>query len=179
MTKKKRAVLIVIAVLVLALAASCLWYTRPMTLAQLTPEVADHSPCEEIHVSASERSEDGAPASYVFTLTSNDPAFDQLPTLFEDQTYRRSLQNLLPGGSQSHSSQPGDFQWIVILEGYGQTILDDGSTVSGTMLQFSNFFGSLSVNNVGSGDDWQVTVPSQDQWLTEVMEVIRQFPPEG
>lgn len=39
------------------------------------------------------------------------------------------------------------------------------------------FYGQLEI---GVSDHiWQATVPDQDQWLSDVMDIIRQFPAEG
>ena len=174
MTKKKRVTLIVVLALVLAAAIFCLWYTRPMTFEQLMPGVTDLSSCREIQIYAHYQPA-GSPReeSYNFTLTQDNPIFDQMLSLFEDQTYRRSLRSLLPDNGQTHFRQPGDFRWIVSLGGYESITLADGSTGSGTLFICNNFFGSLSVGSVVLNEHWRATVPNQEQWLQTVMDLIR------
>ena len=50
MTKKKRVTLIVVLALVLALAASVLWYTRPVTIAQLASLPEQESPYYDVSI---------------------------------------------------------------------------------------------------------------------------------
>ena len=176
MTKKKRGILIIALALVLAAAIFCLWYTRPLSFDQLSPDV-DLPPCEEIQISANYAS-DGFPSHrYDLILTPEDPAFDQLLSLFEGQTYRRSLWNLLPQGAvQRHTLQPGDFLWAIHLGGYADTQFPDGTIAGGYLLDINNFYGTVEVTFFGK--TWRVNIPDMDQWLADVMDIIMQFPAE-
>ena len=49
--------------------------------------------------------------------------------------------------------------------------LPGGHEASGALLHFTNFYGTLDVSVLG--EDWQANTNQQDQWLGEVMEVIR------
>ena len=126
MTKRKYVVLIVILVLALALTAFCLWYTRPMTFDHLSPEV-DLPACQEIRVDATYHNASHDRDEYELTISPDDPAFDQLLSLLEHQTYRRSMRNLLPQTSRTVSLQPGDFQWHIILEYEEAVLFPDGT----------------------------------------------------
>ncbi len=175
MTKKKRVTLIVVVALVLAAASFCLWYTRPLTLDQLSAGTEITS-CQRLVVTASQQSGSSDSELYNLTLTPEDPAFDQLLSLFEAQTYRRALGNLLSLGNHSWSDplDPGDFRWNITLETFDSAEENGDQAV---VLEFYNFYGQLEI---GVSDHiWQATVPDQDQWLSDVMEIIRQFPAEG
>lgn len=168
--------LCVVAVLALLAAIFCFWYTRPVSFADLSPGV-DLPPCQEIRIYATYYNGSQDLDDYELTITPEDPAFDQLLSLFEAQTYRRSLGNLLPQGTRHHNTQPGDFRWEVILHYEDEVLFPNGSWGRGDLLQFRDFFGALDV--FFDGEIWQATVPDQDQWLSDVMEIIRQFPAEG
>ena len=164
MTGKKirRIILLIIAALLIAAA---LIYTRPMTIAQHCPGL-DLSECQQIRGYY----HDGTTVALVqFILEPEDPAFAQVMELFEGRTFRRSLRSLLPQGTRTHRTQEGDFQWEVYFR-FEQVPLPDGSTVSGDILQFNNFYGELDLSF--DGDSWRVTTSKQKQWLTEVMKVI-------
>ena len=171
MTRKRRVVLIVVLTLVLAVAAFCLWYTHPRSFSQLVPGAP---PCQEIQISAHYRPEGARQEeAYHFSITPDNPIFDQLLSLFEHQTYRRSLRSLLPDNHvQTHAVQPGDFRWIVSLDGYEEVTLADGSRVSGTLFQCNNYYGTLYVGSMITDQNWQATVPSQGQWVQTVMDLI-------
>ena len=170
MTKRKYVVLIVILVLALALTAFCLWYTRPMTFDHLSPEV-DLPACQEIRVDATYHNASHDRDEYELTISPDDPAFDQLLSLLEHQTYRCSLRNLLPQTSRTVSLQPGDFQWHIILEYEEAVLFPDGTWGKGALLQFHSFYdGTLDVSF--AGNHWQAVVPKQEQWLSDLMQLI-------
>ena len=168
LAKKKWLLLAAIAAV---LAAFCLWYTRPVPFQDLIPG-AELPPCHQIRVHASyEREQGRQPEEYQLTITPEDPSFDPLLSLFTGQSYRRSLGNLLPRGGRIHSTQPGDFEWLVYLDYEEPITLPDGSEASGTLLHFTNFYGTLDVSVLG--EDWQANTDQQEQWLWEVMEIIQ------
>ena len=166
MTKKKRIALIA----VLVLAVFCLWYTRPIPFQDLIPGT-ELPPCQQIRVYASYEKDISQREEYELTITPEDPSFDPLLALFTDRSYRRSLRNLLPRGGRIHNTQPGDFEWLVYLDYEDPITLPDGSEGSGTLFRFTNFFGTLDVSALR--EDWQANTRAMDQWLGEVMEVIR------
>ena len=161
---------IILAAIAAALAAFALWYTRPVPFQNLIPE-AELPPCQQIRVYASYEEEGADRQEYEMTITPEDLSFDPLLSLFTDQSYRRSLWNLLPRGGRTHSTRPGDFRWWAILDYEETVVLPDGSEGSGSLLQFSNFYGTLDVSVLG--EDWQANTDHQEQWLWEVMEIIQ------
>lgn len=165
--KKKWIILTAIAV---ALTAFCLWYTRPIPFQELIPGT-ELPPCQQIRVYASYEKDISQREEYELTITPEDPSFDPLLSLFTDRSYRRSLRNLLPRGSRIHSTQPGDFEWLVYLDYEEPITLPDGSEGSGTLFRFTNFFGTLDVSVLR--EDWQANTDQQEQWLWEVMEIIQ------
>lgn len=168
-TKKKW---IILAAVAAALAAFGLWYTRPVPFQDLIPEV-ELPPCQQIRVYASYEKDISQREEYELTITPEDSSFDPLLALFTDRSYRRSLRNLLPRGGRTHSTRPGDFRWWAILDYEETVILADGSEGSGSLLQFSNFYGTLDISVLG--EDWQANTDHQEQWLWEVMEVIQSY----
>ena len=104
--------LLVLAVL-LAGSAALLWYTRPMTLRQLCPEV-DLSQCSSITVYY--EVVPSAVGNERLVLERDDPAFDTLLKELQDRTFSRSLTSLLPRGTQTVRTMDGDFQWELLLE---------------------------------------------------------------
>ena len=167
---KKKITLIVLAVVILFLAAAGLWYTRPMTLEQLCPGI-ELSECVQLRVYFFQSAEDrpASSGSDELTLTTEDPEFSALLGQFQGRTFRRSLLGLLPQGTRTHATSAGDFKWEVIFR-FEQISLPDGSTVSGDMLQLSNFFGTLDISF--DGETWRATTGGKNQWLADVMAVI-------
>ena len=161
---------IILAAVAIALAAFCLWYTRPVPFQELIPGT-ELPPCQQLRVYASYEKDISQREEYELTITPEDPSFDPLLSLFTDRSYRRSLWNLLPRGGRTHSTRPGDFRWWAILD-YEETVaLPDGSEGSGSLLHFTNFYGTLDVSVLG--EDWQANTDQQEQWLWEVMEIIQ------
>ena len=89
---------IILAAAAAALVLFVLWYTRPIPFQELIPG-AELPPCQRIRVYADYEPQRRGPGKMNPTrlsLPSGDPAYDQLRALFEDQSYSRSLWNLLP-----------------------------------------------------------------------------------
>ena len=61
---------------------------------------------------------------------------------------------------------------MVILDYDADVTLPDGTIGGGSLLDFNNFYGTLDVD-VAGGERWQANTRAMDQWLGEVMEVIR------
>ena len=161
---------IILAAIAVALATFCLWYTRPVPFQNLIPGV-ELPPCQQIRVYASYEGEGGNREEYELTFTPEDSSFEPLLSLFADRSYRRSLRNLLPRGGRTHGTRPGDFRWWAILDYEETVVLPDGSAGSGSLLQFSNFYGTLDISVLG--EDWQANTDHQEPWLQEVMEIIQ------
>ena len=160
---------IILAAVAIALAAFCLWYTRPIPFQELIPG-KELPPCQQLRVYASYEKDISQREEYELTITPEDPSFDPLLSLFTDRSYRRSLWNLLPRGGRIHDPQPGDFQWQVYLDYEEPITLPDGSQGSGTLFHFTNFYGALDVSVLG--EDQRSSTDQQEQWLRSVMEAI-------
>lgn len=166
----------------------CLWYTWPVPYEDLVPEGAE---CQEITIDAYTflGEKDNTTQDYRATLTPEDPVFGQLSSLVEGQSYRHHLDNLfqsrydLRGGRY----EPGDFSWHVTFhydvpqeDGTVQKTevlicgnqYEGGEPYGGTYLYviIDNLFGSDEYEN------WDATVADQQQWIADVMDVIRQLP---
>ena len=166
---------IILAAVAAALVLFALWYTRPIPFQELIPG-AELPPCQRIRVYA-DYSPNGRPReneSYEAEFAPGDPAYDQLRALFEEQSYSRSLWNLLPRPFIRYHYPNGteQFQWWVILDYDADVTLPDGTIGGGSLLDFNNFYGTLDVD-VAGGERWQANTRAMDQWLGEVMEVIR------
>lgn len=165
MTHKKHFCIIVL-ILVLVLVGSAFWYTRPMTLAQLYPSLS-LSECKSVTISYQIHDENSLSEERTeLTLTTGEDNFAALLSCFEDCTFRRTLSNLLPSGTQMHTAQAGEYQWDIIFYFDGVT-LPDGSTASGALLYASDFFGKLSLSF--DGTTTRYTVPNQEQWRFNVL----------
>jgi hypothetical protein len=163
---KKIKIIISIALL-LTLLVCVLFYTRPMTLAQLCSG-ADITQCESVsgYFFLAPSAEDTR-----FEIDKDDERFSQIVELFETRKFRRSLVNLLPQGTKTHLTKDGDFKWEVMFE-INDVKFPDGSVVSGTLINVSNFFGVLEVRFNGNGDVWSCTTSDKKEWLSDVMSLI-------
>lgn len=181
---KKKRVLIPLAVILVLLVAGALWFTRPMTLGELYPQVSDWSSCDLIQVRASyyatAHASDEEPYSeeqYSFDLSPEDPEFGLILDQLLSQTYRRSIPRslfgLLSNGGRRHMIQAGDFRWELVLRFSDPIYLSDGSGHSGAILHFNNFYGALDIWYPITDKTWYGTTANFDQWLSDVMDMIR------
>lgn len=167
------------AVVLAALTAGALWYTRPMTLEELYPQVSDWSSCDLIQVTASYYATAHASGEerYSFDLSPEDPEFGLILDQLLSQTYRRSIPRslfgLLSNGGQRHMIQAGDFQWNLVLRFSDPIYLPDGSSHSGAILHFNNFYGALDIWYPIADQTWYGSTTNFDQWLSDVMDIIR------
>jgi len=168
---KKSRIPLLCAALLLALAAGALWYTRPFTLEDLYPGLG-LSACDEIKVlSAAYHSASAQnPEEYRFAVLAEDQDFSPMLSQFQDRTFRRSLLSLLPRGTWTNASQAGDFKWALTLCFNDPLTLPDGSKVSGSLIQLSNFYGKLELSH--DGTTWRCTTADMDQWLSDIMDLI-------
>lgn len=167
--------LLVLAVL-LAGAAALLWYTRPMTLRQLCPEV-DLARCSSITVyyevvpSAEQER---------IVLEPSSPTFQAILKELQDRTFSRSLTSLLPRGTRTVRTTDGDFQWELLLEFDSAIVTPDGNEHQGMLLRLENFFGRLSLDHMLADRTWDVTTKDQEVWVSQVMDIITAIPqPSG
>lgn len=166
---KKKFLIPAILILVL-LVGGILWYTRPMTLHQLCPDV-DLSQCSSISVYYEVVPSGGRSKKLV--LEPDDPAFDSLLKELQDRTFSRSLISLLPWvNSQSAQTEDGDFSWELILKFDTPDTASDGTEHLSTQVQLYNFFGSLSLNHMRSKHTWYMTTSDQEAWVSQVMDII-------
>lgn len=166
---KKKFLIPAILILVL-LVGGILWYTRPMTLHQLCPDV-DLSQCSSISVYYEVVPSGGRSKKLV--LEPDDPAFDSLLKELQDRTFSRSLISLLPWvDSQSAQTEDGDFSWELILKFDTPDTASDGTEHLSTQVQLYNFFGSLSLNHMRANHTWYMTTSDQEAWVSQVMDII-------
>lgn len=166
---KKKFLIPAILILVL-LVGGILWYTRPMTLHQLCPDV-DLSQCSSISVYYEVVPSGGRSKKLV--LEPDDPAFDSLLKELQDRTFSRSLISLLPWvNSQSTQTEDGDFSWELILKFDTPDTASDGTEHLSTQVQLYNFFGSLSLNHMRANHTWYMTTSDQEAWVSQVMDII-------
>ncbi len=161
----KKIKIIIFAALFLTLLVCMLFYTRPMTLAQLCSGV-DITECVSVsgYFFLAPSVEDSR-----FEIYKDDERFSQIVELFETQKFRRSLVNLLPQGTKTHLTKDGDFKWEIMFE-INDVKYPDGSVVSGTLIGVSNFFGVLEVRF--NGDEWHCNTNDKKEWLSDVMSLI-------
>ena len=152
---------------VLVLAATLLWYTRPMPLEQLCPGI-DLSKCTEIK------------GKYVLpdlntisiSLTPEDPAFASLLAQFQDRIYRRSVRNLLPSSMKTHIGYLSkDTKWEVYLD-FDTLTLPNGKEASGTLIWFENFFDSVDIHFAGQAIQQEISTTDEQQWLLDVQTLL-------
>jgi len=161
---------IVVPLLVLFIAA--LTYTRPQTIEQRW-ELPDFSECSQIsgRYYIYDEADGHDKVDTEFVITTDDPAFDELLGLVKEAGFKTRLRNLLPSGTKYHSYREGDFRWEVYLYFDEPVELPSGSTVSGARVEISNFFGDLTIYWLD--DDVRVSVSDKEQWLTDVLELIK------
>lgn len=161
----KKIKIIIFAALFLTLLVCMLFYTRPMTLAQLCSGV-DITECVSVsgYSFLAPSVEDSR-----FEIYKDDERFRQIVELFETQKFRRSLVNLLPQGTKTHLTKDGDFKWEIMFE-INDVRYPDGSVVSGTLIGVSNFFGVLEVRF--NGDEWRCNTNDKKEWSRDVMSLI-------
>lgn len=179
----------------------CLWYTWPVPYEDLVPEGAE---CQEIVLSADYFLEGDTDFNtqredYHTTLTPEDPVFGQLLSLVEGQSFRRTLKhNLFQTGGFAWSPDAGDISWNVRF--YYDVPQEDGTVrrkrveIDGTKANGGEPFGDTWVQivtevtvetqdgDILSGEEfdyWYATVDDQQQWIADVMDVIRQLPSES
>ena len=166
---KKRILTAFLALVLLCIAAAVLIYTRPLTIEERYP-VLDLSSCTLI----SGYFRDGADAEDTrFTISPDDPHFDEMIELFQSAEFKTRLGNILPDRTKTHRYQDGDFKWEVMLR-FEDVLLPTGDVGSGDMLHISNFFGDI--NLFFDGEQVECSAKNQSQWLKDVMSIVTQYP---
>ena len=166
-TKTKKAV-ITFSVTVLLLAAYLI-YSRPMAIQQRYP-ILDLAQCTELRgyyeiAGQAERTE-----RTEFTIDKNSEDFETLCTLLYEQTYRRSLKDLLPRGTRTHTTQPGDFEWEVFFQ-FEDVVFPDGSRGSGGILRIEYWYGELDIHF--DGEQLSCHTKQQESWAKTILDTIQ------
>ena len=167
---KKRVKAIIVVAVLLCAALCALVYTRPLTIEQRYP-VLDLSQCTQIRGDYY----DGTGTRLTqFVIEPEDPHFDGMLELLQSAGFRTRLENLIPfpRGAQTHLAREGDFQWSVMLRFEGVQF-PGGDVGSGDMLHIRNFYGKIDLSF--DGEQVSCTVKDQEQWLTDVMDIITQY----
>ena len=169
MKKKSRFLLLLVLALLLA-GGGALWYTRPMTLWQLCPDL-DLSQCSSITVYYEVVPSGGRSEELV--LDADNPAFDALLKELQGRTFSRSLVSLLPWvNSQSAHPEDGDVLWELVLKFDNPVTAADGTERLNPQIRLNNFFGSLSLFHLRANHTWYVTTSDQEAWVSHVMDLI-------
>ena len=161
--KMKKAFLM-ISVTVLLLAAYLI-YSRPMTIQQRYP-MLDLEQCTDLRGYY----EIGGQGRIEFTVDKNSEDFETLCTLLYEQAYRRSLKDLLPRGTRTHATQPGDFEWEVFFQ-FEDVAFPDGSHTSGRILRVDYWYGELDIHFYG--DIVSCSTKQQESWAKTVLDIIQ------
>lgn len=166
--KKKMVVTIALAVLLLV---SYLVYSRPMPLSQLYPQL----PLAEcIGISGYYHTSTQTDGFTQFTIEADSEDFQELCSLFNEKTYRRSLRNLLPQGTRYHrTTDEFEFQWEVYFH-FDTIEFPDGNAGSGPLLQVQYWYGELDIKNMTLERGRHSCYTSeQDDWAEEILDIIR------
>ena len=161
--KMKKAFLM-ISVTVLLLAAYLI-YSRPMTIQQRYPRL-DLEQCTDLRGYY----EIGGQGRIEFTVDKNSEDFETLCTLLYEQAYRRSLKDLLPRGTRTHATQPGDFEWEVFFQ-FEDVVFPDGNHGSGGILRIEYWYGELDIHF--DGDIVSCSTKQQESWAKTVLDIIQ------
>lgn len=149
------------------------WYARLMTIGQLCPGL-DLDACEGAYIYYSTYEDKGLENRVVLEGDDLAPLLD----LIREKEFRRSPFGWIPSGSKSHRWEEDDFRWQVDLAFDGVT-LASGGVGSGMILQFSDFFGKLTLVDIYNNDHYTLWMSDQDQWLRDVLEVMMAAEPEN
>lgn len=156
-------------VLLIAVIAAIAIYTRPMTIEQLYPGVSLDD-CQSIKAYSD--------VAYLDTESTWDPVvypagskpFEDILQQLQDKKFRKSLRNWLPLGTKYHHTTSGDFKWELVLQ-FDNVLMPDGSTGSGDLICFNNFYGTLEYYDL-SGKTIRCTTTEQKQWLENIMCIL-------
>lgn len=159
--KKAAALLAVLLVLV----AAWLLFSRPMTIRQWYPML---TPEQCTGIEAGYRVGVSGEGTTVFVARDSDD-FERLWDLLLEQSYRRSLRDLLPQGTRTHLTQPGDFIWEVCFH-FENVELPGGGIGSGGMLSVQYWYGELDIHF----EDKRISCRTQDQtqWAQQILDVL-------
>lgn len=153
--------------LLLAAAVSwCLWYTRSLPLEELCPGL----PLDQVTgVSGWYR----LPGSELQDFTLDEAQTEALLSLVKDQTFRRSLANLLPPAGVRFASG-GEFSWTVSFWFQGDPLIDaKGNGHTGILLELHDFWGEdITIRDDLAQKNWRTHSPGFSQWRRDVFSII-------
>jgi len=166
--KRKTVVMLALAVLLLV---SYLIYSRPMTLSQLHP-LLPLSEC--VGISGYYRTSEQTDGLTQFTIEADSEEFQELCSLFNEKTYRRSLKDLFPRGGRTHQTTGKfEFQWEVWFH-FDTIEFPDGNAGSGPLLQFQYWYGELDIENRVFDKERRIChTDEQDAWAKEILDIIQ------
>ncbi len=162
---KKKKMIVFLTVCVLSFGIFVINYTKPMTISELSQgvEITEYQYIEG-RFSIAPSFED----SSFETHTQED--LDAVFELFNNQTFRKSLTNLLPqGGGNSHRIEDGDFQWTIDFQTDEIFKLDENGMV-GDLLIVRNFYGELEIDFLQ--ERYICTTDNQEEWLEDVLYLL-------
>lgn len=118
--KKKWLSIVLPVAAVLLLIAGGLWYTRPMTIAQLAPELDREQPAL-FSVYIRVWHDDGESEHFSLSLRDGDPLYEEVRELLSQIRIKRTLEgallDLTHSASGSVSLEDGDVNWALHLDG--------------------------------------------------------------
>lgn len=154
------------AVILLLLLAAYFWYARPVTILELYP-MLELNKCTQVQGYYEIGTQ---PEQSEFTIAQDSTKFNMICDLFYQQKYCRSIKGLLPRGTRMNRTEPDDFQWDVYFV-FENVIFPDGSTGSGAMLHFTNWYGDLEIHF--NGETYSYRANEQDSWAEQVLDIIQ------
>ena len=164
---KKRTILILALLVVISLVVGSI-YKRPVTLAQLCPELGLDS-CKNIVAYYSvDKTGEGERVAF----PSGSEEFDLLMEQIQQQKFRKSFHNFFPSGTKTHLWTEGDFKWEIMLEFDDPIPMKDGSTASGTLIRLTNFYGDLTIDNMTGEQSIRCHAKNQQQWAEEILHIL-------
>lgn len=166
---KKTVVMLALAVLLLV---SYLIYSRPMTLSRLYPLL----PLDQcVGISGYYRTTEQPGVELMqFTVEADSEEFQELCSLFNEKTYRRSLKNLFSRGTRYHPlTGEFEFQWEVWFH-FDTIEFPDGNGGSGPLLQIQYWYGELEIENMVWEKSRRIShTDDQDIWAKEILDIIQ------
>jgi len=156
--------------LAVLLFVSYLVYSRPMTLSQIHPLL----PLDKcVGISGYYRTSDDTEGLTQFAIEADSEEFQELCSLFNEKTYRRSLRDLLPRGTRIHQTTGKfEFQWEVWFH-FDTIEFPDGNAGSGPLLQVQYWYGELDIENRVLEKDRRIChTGEQDDWAKGILDII-------
>ncbi len=162
---KKKIWLSFLGICVLSFGIFAINYTKPMTISELSQgvELSEYQYIEgRFNIAPSFES--------VSFKTQTQEDLNAVFELFDNQTFRKSLTNLLPENSgSSRIVEDGEFQWEITFQTDEIITLGENGVVGG-LLTVTNFYGELEIRF--DGESYTSTTDNQEEWLEDVLNLI-------